>query len=144
MASDIDLIWVKREAEYFCKPVWTGQIRLIRFNNRRFSHQTVGRVARMKPKCRHQQDRTDADLFREPSRVGLDVNHRNGSAELKFRNKIEKKSSRRPALFRDLIFLGFVVERKMAVCGDAIQMRAMIQSRRERIQEQTNRQEWLL
>jgi hypothetical protein len=73
MASDIDLIWVKREAVYFCNPDWTGQIRLIRLNNRRFS-----------------------------------------------------------------------VERKMAVCGDAIQMRAMIQSRRERIQEQTNRQEWLL
>jgi hypothetical protein len=32
MAMDIDLIWVKREAEYFCKPDWTGQITLIRFN----------------------------------------------------------------------------------------------------------------
>jgi len=32
MAVDIDLIWVKREAEYFRKPDWTGQIRLIRLN----------------------------------------------------------------------------------------------------------------
>jgi hypothetical protein len=28
MASDIDLIWVRREAEYFCKPDWTGEIKL--------------------------------------------------------------------------------------------------------------------
>jgi hypothetical protein len=35
-AMDIDLIWVKREAEYFCKPDWTGQIRLIRLN--KFRH----------------------------------------------------------------------------------------------------------
>jgi hypothetical protein len=31
MASDIDLIWGKHEAEYFCKRDWTGQITLIRF-----------------------------------------------------------------------------------------------------------------
>jgi hypothetical protein len=29
MASDIDLIWVGGEAEYFWKWDWTGQIRLI-------------------------------------------------------------------------------------------------------------------
>jgi hypothetical protein len=28
-AGDIDLIWVNREAKYFCKQVWTGQISLI-------------------------------------------------------------------------------------------------------------------
>jgi hypothetical protein len=32
MAGDIEVICVKREAEYFCKPDWTGQIRLIRLN----------------------------------------------------------------------------------------------------------------
>jgi hypothetical protein len=33
MALDIDVIWVRRETEYFCKHDWTGQIRLIRFDN---------------------------------------------------------------------------------------------------------------
>jgi hypothetical protein len=28
--GDILLIWVKREAEYFCERDWTGQIRLMR------------------------------------------------------------------------------------------------------------------
>jgi hypothetical protein len=26
--DDEEVIWVKRETEYFCKQVWTGQIRL--------------------------------------------------------------------------------------------------------------------
>jgi hypothetical protein len=30
------VIWVSGEAEYFCKPDWTGQIRLIRLN--KFRH----------------------------------------------------------------------------------------------------------
>jgi hypothetical protein len=33
---DIDVIWGKREAEYFCKRDWTGQITLIRFNKSGF------------------------------------------------------------------------------------------------------------
>ena len=32
MAMDIVLIWGKREAEYFCRRDWTGQITLIRFD----------------------------------------------------------------------------------------------------------------
>jgi hypothetical protein len=36
MASDIDLIWVSGEAEYFLKSDWTGQIRLMRLNKFRF------------------------------------------------------------------------------------------------------------
>ncbi|WP_029584146.1 hypothetical protein [Bradyrhizobium sp. URHD0069] len=31
-ARVLDLIWVKREAEYFCEQDWTTQIRLIPFN----------------------------------------------------------------------------------------------------------------
>jgi hypothetical protein len=31
-ASDVEVIWVKREREYFCEQDWTGSIRLIRFN----------------------------------------------------------------------------------------------------------------
>ena len=31
----MELIWVKREGKYFCEWDWTGQIRLIRFNNLR-------------------------------------------------------------------------------------------------------------
>ena len=37
-AGDIDLIWVKREVEYFCKRGWTGRNRLIRFNKSPFCH----------------------------------------------------------------------------------------------------------
>jgi hypothetical protein len=37
MARDIEVIWVKREAEYFCKWDWTTQITLIRFNKSGFS-----------------------------------------------------------------------------------------------------------
>jgi hypothetical protein len=29
MAKNKQVIWVKRETKYFCKRVWTGQIRLI-------------------------------------------------------------------------------------------------------------------
>jgi hypothetical protein len=32
MAADIEVIWVNREAEYFCKWDWTAQISLIRLN----------------------------------------------------------------------------------------------------------------
>src|SRR6202048_1430222 len=32
MARLLNLIWVRREREYFCKGDWTGQITLIRFN----------------------------------------------------------------------------------------------------------------
>ena len=31
-ANDIEVIWVKREREYFCREDWTGSIRLIQFN----------------------------------------------------------------------------------------------------------------
>jgi hypothetical protein len=33
MEMDIEVIWVRREQEYFCKVVWTGQISLIRLKN---------------------------------------------------------------------------------------------------------------
>ena len=36
---DIELIWVKREAEYFCKGGWTGRITLIRFNKLVFARE---------------------------------------------------------------------------------------------------------
>jgi hypothetical protein len=32
MAADIEVIWVGREGENFCKWDWTGQIRLIRLD----------------------------------------------------------------------------------------------------------------
>ena len=37
------LIWVKREAEYFCKQDWTGQIRLIRLNKFAVARKSVRR-----------------------------------------------------------------------------------------------------
>jgi len=36
---DIAFDWGHREQEYFCKPDWTAQIRLIRFNKSRFAKQ---------------------------------------------------------------------------------------------------------
>jgi hypothetical protein len=42
-AMDIDLIWVRREAEYFLKLDWTGQISLIRLTKFRFSRNSAGR-----------------------------------------------------------------------------------------------------
>jgi hypothetical protein len=47
MASDIDLIWVKREVEYFRKQHWTEQIRLIPREN--FSSVIPGRRQRVGP-----------------------------------------------------------------------------------------------
>jgi hypothetical protein len=44
---DIDLIWVKREAEYFRKQHWTGQIELIPQEN--FSSVIPGRRQRVGP-----------------------------------------------------------------------------------------------
>jgi len=32
-ASDVEVIWVKREQEYFCEEDWTTQITLIEFDN---------------------------------------------------------------------------------------------------------------
>jgi hypothetical protein len=37
MAMDIEVIWVRREAEYFCKRDWTTQIGLIRLNKFEFT-----------------------------------------------------------------------------------------------------------
>jgi hypothetical protein len=37
MAMDIEVIWVNREAEYFCKRDWTTQIGLIRLNKFQFT-----------------------------------------------------------------------------------------------------------
>jgi hypothetical protein len=31
-AADVEVIWVKREREYFCERDWTGGIGLIHFN----------------------------------------------------------------------------------------------------------------
>jgi hypothetical protein len=52
---DIDVIWGKREAEYFCKWDWTGQITLIRFNKLGFPRHRSGSMAR-------EQAAPDADL----------------------------------------------------------------------------------
>jgi hypothetical protein len=43
---DIDVIWGKREAEYFCKWDWTGQITLIRFNKSGFPSHRSGSMTR--------------------------------------------------------------------------------------------------
>jgi hypothetical protein len=37
----IDVIWVRREGEYFCEWDWTGQISLIRLKNFRFARKSV-------------------------------------------------------------------------------------------------------
>jgi hypothetical protein len=41
-AGDIEVIWVRREREYFSSEDWTGQIRLIRFN--KFRHPRKERI----------------------------------------------------------------------------------------------------
>jgi hypothetical protein len=40
---DIEVIWGRGEGKYFCKQGWTGQIRLIRQENFRFSRKSIGR-----------------------------------------------------------------------------------------------------
>jgi hypothetical protein len=40
MARDMQVIWVGREREYFCKEDWTTQITLIGFNKSAFSRKT--------------------------------------------------------------------------------------------------------
>jgi hypothetical protein len=37
MAKDMQVIWVKREQEYFCREDWTGSISLIPFNKSRWA-----------------------------------------------------------------------------------------------------------
>jgi hypothetical protein len=41
MAMDIEVIWVGREQEYFCKGIWTGQISLIRLKNFRSTRRAL-------------------------------------------------------------------------------------------------------
>ena len=40
MATDIEVIWVGRKPEYFCKRDWTASISLIRFNKTVFCRKT--------------------------------------------------------------------------------------------------------
>src|SRR5260370_31904283 len=49
MARDIEVIWVKREAEYFCKWDWTTQITLIRLNNLACARTLVARAVLRSP-----------------------------------------------------------------------------------------------
>ena len=44
-AADVKVIWVSREAEYFCNRDWTTQITLIRFNKLAFWRKLPGRTA---------------------------------------------------------------------------------------------------
>src|ERR1700735_1368291 len=45
-ASDIKVIWVKSEWEYFCEEDWTTQIRLISFNKSNWSGRKFAQVLR--------------------------------------------------------------------------------------------------
>jgi hypothetical protein len=40
MAKDKQVIWLKKEREYFCRGDWTTQITLIRFKKTAFSRKT--------------------------------------------------------------------------------------------------------
>jgi hypothetical protein len=56
-AGDIEVIWANRETEYFCKQVWTGQIRLICFDKspfRRIAREALIRHAGAAPDAEHE------------------------------------------------------------------------------------------
>jgi hypothetical protein len=48
-AIDIEVIWVRREAEYFCKRGWTAQISLIRLNKFDFTRKRLRRHNHHRP-----------------------------------------------------------------------------------------------
>ncbi len=58
-------------------------------------------------------------LFGKPPSVGLDIDHRNGSAELNMRNQVEKKRRCRLATIFEDISVFALIKPKMPMSSDA-------------------------